>query len=59
MLNKVVLIGNLGADPEVRSTTGGMIVTTVRLATSRKWKDRHTGEKKKKRNGIVWSFLIA
>src|SRR5471032_1693327 len=38
-LNKVTLIGNLGADPEVRSTTGGNRVATFSLATSRQWSD--------------------
>ena len=36
-LNKVMLIGNLGSDPEVRSTTGGNRVATFSLATSRSW----------------------
>lgn len=40
MLNKVFLIGNLGRDPEVRTTPSGQNVATLRLATSRKWKDR-------------------
>ena len=46
MLNKVTLIGNLGADPEVRYMPSGGAVTTIRLATTRRWKDRQTGEKK-------------
>lgn len=45
-LNKVILIGNLGADPEVRHTTSGDSVATIRLATSETWKDRVSGEKK-------------
>jgi single-strand DNA-binding protein len=40
MLNKVMLIGNLGRDPEVRSTPSGQTVTTFSIATSRKWKNR-------------------
>jgi len=40
MLNKVMLIGNLGRDPEVRSTPSGQAVTTFSVATSRKWKNR-------------------
>lgn len=40
MINKVILIGNLGADPEIRYTANGTAVATLRLATSRKWKDR-------------------
>ncbi len=43
-VNKVILIGNLGADPERRSTAGGNSVTTLRIATSESWKDRNTGE---------------
>jgi single-strand DNA-binding protein len=45
-LNKTMLIGNLGADPESRYTTSGDCVCTIRLATSESWKDRNTGEKK-------------
>lgn len=40
MINKVILIGNLGADPELRYTTSGVAVATLRLATSRRWKDK-------------------
>jgi single-strand DNA-binding protein len=46
MLNKVMLIGRLGADPEVRYMPSGDAITTIRLATSRRWKDRTTGERK-------------
>ena len=46
MLNKVMLIGNLGADPEVRYMPSGSAITTIRLATSMRWKDKQTGEKK-------------
>lgn len=46
MLNKVILIGNLGAEPECRMTPGGLMVTSIRLATSRRWKDRQTNERK-------------
>ena len=44
MLNKVMLIGRLGADPETRYLPSGDAVTTVRLATSERYKDRATGE---------------
>ena len=40
MINKVILIGNLGADPELRYTQSGTAVATLRVATSRKWKDK-------------------
>ncbi|MGZ4960525.1 MAG: single-stranded DNA-binding protein, partial [Methylomonas sp.] len=46
MLNKVMLIGNLGADPEVRYMPSGDAITNVRLATTRRWKDRNTNERK-------------
>lgn len=45
MLNKVTLIGRLGADPEVRSMPSGGSVTNIRLATSRRWNDRQTSER--------------
>jgi len=43
-VNKVILIGNLGADPETRYTTGGSAVTNVRLATTESWRDKQSGE---------------
>lgn len=46
MLNKVTLIGRLGADPEVRYMPQGGAVTSIRLATSRRWKDKQSGERK-------------
>lgn len=46
MLNKVQLIGNLGADPEIRYMPSGDPIATIRLATTRRWKDRNTGERK-------------
>ena len=47
-LNKVMLIGNLGADPEIRSFNNGGKVANLRIATSEQWKDRQTGERKEK-----------
>lgn len=47
-LNKVQLIGSLGADPEVRSFNNGGQVVNLRLATSERWKDKNTGERKEK-----------
>jgi single-strand DNA-binding protein len=44
-VNKVILIGNLGKDPEVRYTPSGSAVCNLRLATTRNWKSRDTGEK--------------
>ena len=43
-VNKVTLIGNLGADPEVRYTANGSAVANIRLATAESWKDRESGE---------------
>ncbi len=43
-VNKVILIGNLGKDPEVRYSPNGGAVTTITLATSESWKDKNTGE---------------
>jgi single-strand DNA-binding protein len=47
-VNKVILIGNLGADPEVKSFQNGGKVCNLRIATSENWKDRNTGEKKER-----------
>ena len=47
-VNKVILIGNLGRDPEVRSFQNGGKVCNLRIATSETWKDRNSGEKKEK-----------
>ncbi|MEM8992137.1 MAG: single-stranded DNA-binding protein [Pseudomonadota bacterium] len=47
-VNKVILIGNLGADPEVRSFQNGGQVCSLRLATSESWKDRQSGERREK-----------
>lgn len=48
MLNEVRLIGNVGADPEIRGMDAGDKVASIRLATSERWKDRQTGEKKER-----------
>ena len=47
-INKVILVGNLGADPETRHTTSGGAVTNVRLATTDAWKDRQSGEQQER-----------
>ena len=44
-VNKVILVGNLGRDPEVRYTPSGAAVCTLRLATTRNWKNRDSGER--------------
>ncbi len=47
-INKVILVGNLGADPEVRTFQNGGKVCNLRIATSETWKDKNTGEKREK-----------
>ena len=47
-INKVILVGNVGKDPETRYSAGGMAVTTVSVATSESWKDKQSGEQKEK-----------
>ena len=47
-INKVILVGNLGADPEVKSFQNGGRICNLRIATSEDWKDRTTGEKKER-----------
>ncbi|ACL59062.1 single-stranded DNA-binding protein [Methylobacterium nodulans] len=47
-VNKVILVGNLGRDPETRRLTSGDPVVNLRLATSESWKDKATGERKEK-----------
>ncbi|HEY8509670.1 MAG TPA: single-stranded DNA-binding protein [Steroidobacteraceae bacterium] len=47
-VNKVILIGHLGADPETRSLPSGMTVANLRVATSETWKDKQTGEQQER-----------
>jgi single-strand DNA-binding protein len=47
-VNKVILVGNLGKDPEVRSTQDGREIANLTVATSESWKDKSTGERKEK-----------
>lgn len=47
-VNKVILVGNLGRDPEVRHTQDGKPIVNLRLATTETWRDRNTGERKEK-----------
>jgi single-strand DNA-binding protein len=47
-INKVILVGNLGNDPEIRSTSDGREIANFSLATSEFWKDKNTGERKSK-----------
>jgi len=43
-VNKVILVGNLGADPETRYTASGAAITNINIATSESWRDKQTGE---------------
>jgi single-strand DNA-binding protein len=54
-VNKVILIGNLGRDPEVRTFTNGDKIANVALATTEKWKDKQTGET---REATEWHRLV-
>jgi len=59
-INKAILIGRLGADPEVRYTPSGVAVANFSIATSEEWKDKDTGEKKERTEWhriVVWSKL--
>ena len=47
-LNKVMLIGNLGADPEIRRTNDGRPIVNLRVATSESWRDKSTGERRER-----------
>ncbi|MCA1779621.1 MAG: single-stranded DNA-binding protein [Xanthomonadaceae bacterium] len=54
-INKVILIGNLGADPEVRQTPAKTTVCNLRLATSEQWRDKQTGEN---RENTEWHRIV-
>ena len=54
-VNKVILIGNLGADPEVRHTQDGNPIVNLRLATNETWKDRQTGERRER---VEWHRVV-
>jgi len=59
-VNKVILVGNLGQDPESRTTPGGTTVTNIRLATTDSWTDRQSGEKKEQTEWhtvVLWNRL--
>ena len=59
-INKVILVGNLGQDPEVKYTAGGAAVTTLSLATTESWKDKDTGsdqEKTEWHRVVLWRRL--
>lgn len=54
-VNKVILVGNLGADPEVRSMPSGGKVVNLSIATSESWRDKNTGEKRER---TEWSRVV-
>lgn len=54
-VNKVILLGRLGKDPEVRYTQGGSAVTSFSIATSEAWKDKATGEKQER---VEWHNIV-
>jgi single-strand DNA-binding protein len=56
MINKVILVGNLGRDPEVRYTPSGVAVANFTIATSEKWKDKNTGEMQER---TEWHRIVA
>lgn len=61
-VNKVILVGNLGADPEVRRLSSGDPVVNLRIATSESWRDKNSGERKEKtewHSVVVFNDLIA
>jgi single-strand DNA-binding protein len=55
-VNKVILVGHLGADPEMRQTTAGVPIARLRVATTETWNDRTTGQKQEK---TEWHTVIA
>ena len=55
-INKVILVGRLGRDPEVRYTQDGSAVASFSIATSEEWKDKNTGEKKER---TEWHRIVA
>lgn len=56
MINKVILVGNLGRDPEVRYTADGRAVANFSIATSERWKDRNSGEMQER---TEWHRIVA
>ena len=54
-INKVILIGNVGGDPEVRYMPNGSAVTTITLATSETWKDKQTGQSQER---VEWHRVV-
>jgi single-strand DNA-binding protein len=61
-VNKVILVGNLGADPEIRRLNSGDPVVNIRIATSESWRDKNSGERKEKtewHNVVIFNDNLA
>ena len=61
-VNKVILVGNLGADPEIRRLNSGDPVVNIRVATSESWRDKNSGERKEKtewHNVVIFNDQLA
>ena len=61
-VNKVILVGNLGADPEIRRLNSGDAVVNIRIATSENWRDKNSGERKEKtewHNVVIFNDQLA
>ena len=61
-VNKVILVGNLGADPEIRRLNSGEPVVNIRIATSESWRDKNSGERKEKtewHNVVIFNDQLA
>ncbi len=56
MINKVILVGNLGRDPEIRYTPSGVAVANFTIATTERWKDKNSGEMQEK---TEWHRIVA
>jgi single-strand DNA-binding protein len=54
-VNKVILVGNVGADPEIRRTQDGRAIASIRLATSESWRDKNSGERREK---TEWHTIV-
>ena len=54
-VNKAIIVGNLGQDPEIRSMPNGDLVATISVATSESWTDKNTGEKREK---VQWHRIV-
>ena len=56
-INKVILVGNLGNDPDMRATQSGAQIANLSIATSESWRDKQTGEMQNGPNGTEWCSL--